>query len=110
MALVVLGLSIFAVAQLIRIISLKLFCPCKNDRIMTVIPIDSSTTDAELLLRSALIRMRWLGIKNNRVVALDCGANEETVSVCRIMSKMYPEISVVKEDEFGECCDVTQHS
>lgn len=47
MALVVLGLSIFAVAQLIRIISLKMFCPCKNDRMMTVIPIDSSTTDAE---------------------------------------------------------------
>lgn len=100
--LVTLALSIFAVAQLVRLISLKLFYPATNDRILTVIPIDEKIHDAEFLLRSAVIRMRWLGIKNSMIIALDNGADEANSQVCRIMEKTYPEISVISQDEFFE--------
>ncbi len=76
-------LSVVGLIELIRIFICRLF-KTKNDKnIIILVPIKCGAKDAELLLRSAAAKAMWVYCGAiEKVVCLDCGADEETRKIC----------------------------
>lgn len=57
--------------------------------------------NAELVLRSVLERNNFdLKSKNRLIYAIDFGLDEQTVSACKIITDMFPQIIFCKPQEF----------
>ena len=100
--LLILALSLFGVVQMIRILSISLIYPQKNERVFMVVSLKESVEDPEILLRGAVVRLRWLGIKNSTIIALDNGVSKEMLEICKQMERSYQEIMLMSEDELCE--------
>ena len=66
---------------------------------MIIVPISGHNEEAELLLRSAASRVKWMGDTQQKVICLDCDMDEETRAICAAISKEY---------SFMEVCSITQ--
>lgn len=96
---IIIFLVIFGLAGAIRAAALWLFSPKNDSGIFSVIPIEGHMEDIEYILRSAVIKMRWLGCKNGRVLALDHGADTETLHICKIIAEKNPFVILVTDGD-----------
>lgn len=68
-----------------------------HGEVKLVIPFKGHCEDAEILLRSAVVRTKWLGkgfIKS--ITCLDCGMDSDTEEICKALKKEYPFIDIEK--------------
>ncbi len=90
-------LLIFAVLGVVYLINEIIFCATsvKNDKnFLLITGLNDDPENAELLLRSAAARMKWLGRGfSSCIICLDNGMNEETRKICE---------AVCRENEFME--------
>ena len=84
-------LSLLGLIDLFRVIVCRLFKTKSDKNLIILVPIRSSSDDAEILLRSAAAKAMWVYCGAiERVICLDCGADEETKRICRRICDEYP--------------------
>ena len=84
-------LSLLGLIDLFRIIVCHLFKTKSDKKLIILVPIRSNSGDAEILLRSAAAKAMWVYCGSiERVICLDCGADEETKKICRRICDEYP--------------------
>ena len=66
---------------------------CSNTTI--IVPIEGHNERAEFLLRSAIAKIRWMSpIEKTHLICLDCGMDEETRKICRLICEDYDFIDL----------------
>lgn len=100
LAIVLLGLLL--VTELMRIVVLKILSPGAKETTVLVVPVGGGREDVEFLLRSAAHRVKWMGGRDDkRVVCLDCGMDDETRCICRMLCGEYAFMSVARPEELA---------
>ncbi len=83
-------LSLLGLVDLFRIIVCRLFKTKSDKNLIILVPVKSNSEDAEILLRSAAAKAMWVySGAIERVICLDCGADEETKRICRRVCDEY---------------------
>ena len=97
-------LVIFAVIGIIafvRELSYLIFKDKSDNAIMFIAPINGKCEDAEYVLRSAAAKIKWISRgKNDYVICLDCGMDEETKNICENICKEYGFAKLLNKKEF----------
>ncbi len=66
---------------------------CSNTTI--VVPIKGHNERAEFLLRSAIAKIKWMSpIEKAHLICLDCGMDEETKQICKLICEDYDFIDL----------------
>ena len=95
--------AVIGIAAVIRELALKLFCRKDDGIIMFVTPMSGRCENAELLLRNAAARVRWMSRgRHDGVICLDCGMDGETRKVCESICKEYGFADLMTKKEFIE--------
>ncbi|MCD8026020.1 MAG: hypothetical protein LUF33_03575 [Clostridiales bacterium] len=97
-------LVVFAVIGIISLVSdltYFLFRSKKDSSIMFVTPIGKNCEDAELLLRSAAAKVKWVSRgRNDCVICLDCDMDDETKKICENICREYGFAKLLSKKEF----------
>jgi len=92
---VIIGLTEFC-----RTLIMWLYKPRHAEKITIIVPIEGHEEEAELILKSAVEKMRWMGGQGKKqLICVDCGMDDETREICTIICNRYP---------FVEICNVQQ--
>lgn len=93
--------AVIGIISFVRDISIYLFrCKCDNS-IMFVTPIDGKCDEAEMILRSAASKVKWISRgKYDYVICLDCDMDEETKKVCENICEEYGFAKLMSKNEF----------
>lgn len=84
-------LSVLGLVDLIRIVMCRLFKTKSDKELIILVPIKGSSQDAEIMLRSAAAKASWVyGGAIEKVICLNCGADEETKEICVRICDEYP--------------------
>lgn len=95
--------AVIGVTAFVRDISLYLFRYKNDNSIMFVTPIKGKCEDAELILRSAVTKVKWISKgKYNYVICLDCDMDEETKKICENICDEYGFAGLMSKKEFIE--------
>jgi hypothetical protein len=95
--------AVIGVIAFVRDISYRLFKYKKDNTVMFVTPINGNSGDAELALRSAAAKVKWVSRgKNDYVICLNCDMDEETTKVCESICKEYGFAKILSKKEFLE--------
>lgn len=83
-------LVILGLVELIRMILCRLLKTKADKKLLILVPIRGHCEDAEILLRSAAAKVSWVySGAIEKVICLDCGADEETREVCKKICDEY---------------------
>ena len=93
-------LVILGLVEVVRLITLMIFRTKKDRNVMMVVPICGHSDEVEFLIRSAAARIQWMGAGYQRILCVDCGMDEETRKICRMIQKDYPFIEFCSMSEF----------
>lgn len=95
--------AVIGVIALIREISFYLLRYKTNESVMFVTPISGKCEDAEMILRSAASKVKWISRgKHNYVICLDCDMDDETKRICENICKEYCFAKLMSKNEFFE--------
>ena len=84
-------LIILGLVELIRMVLCHLLKSKAVKNLMILVPIRGHCEDAEVLLRSAAAKISWVySGAIEKVICLDCGADEETRQLCKKICEEYP--------------------
>jgi hypothetical protein len=94
-------LMILGLVEVFRALTLQLLRTKGGNRLMMIVPIHGHNEEAELLLRSAATRVKWMdGVRRQRVICLDCGMDDETKEICEAVCRDYGFMEVCSVSEF----------
>lgn len=96
---------LFAVLGMVEAFRLFLFWLLKTKnpgKLCLVVSISGHDEDAELVLRSACERIRWLPDGKTELIVVDCGMDEETRRICEMACLDLPEIRLCRPDEVSK--------
>lgn len=97
---VLIVLVVVGLVEIFRVFVFMLFKTKQENEIMILVPIYGHNEKAEILLRSAALKVDWSDeLKKQKVICLNLGMDSETLKICDIVSKEY---------EFMEVCDWEQ--
>ena len=83
--------SIIGIIEIVRNIILYLMKTTSDKDVFIVVPIYGHNESAEMLLRHTAVRVKWFGgSRINRILCIDCNADEETKIICKKICKEYP--------------------
>jgi len=94
-------LCVIGLTDITRFFTLR-FLKIKNDKsIILISPLGSEPDNTEVLLRSCITRIRWMGrLRPDRIILLDTGICRNTKSICTLFQKEYEYIEVMTPSEF----------
>lgn len=93
-------LLIIGTVEIARILILSFLNVKNKSDAVIVIPIREHDEEAELLLRSAVTRARWLEFNmNQNIICLDCGMDSETRRICQTICEDYEFMRICKPYE-----------
>lgn len=92
---IIIALAVIGLVDLVRMVVL-FFMRTKNDKnIFMVVPICGHEECAEILLRHAAARLKWMGGgRINKIICLDCEMDEETRKICEKVCEEYEFIEI----------------
>ncbi|MDR0738703.1 MAG: hypothetical protein LBF33_00940 [Oscillospiraceae bacterium] len=94
-------LTIVGLLEIFRLSNLLFFRSSDNTLTLILIPLKKHEEKIEYLLRSAVSKLKWLGINNNqKIICLDYGTDKETKKICEIFKKRYDFIEICPADAF----------
>ena len=100
---------LLAIVGFVEIVQLTKTCFLRTkeeNNFILLIPMKGHVEDAELLLRNAIIKVNYFKkIRNQKVICLDLGMDDETKEICNIMSIKYKAIDVLSQNEFKNFLD-----
>lgn len=95
--------AVIGIISFVREISYYLFRYKNDNSIMFITPIDGKCEDAELMLRSAVAKVKWVSRgKYDYVICLDCDMDEETKKICENICEEYGFAKLMSKNEFFE--------
>ena len=95
--------AVIGVTSLVRDISLYLFRYKNDNSVMFVTPVEGKCDDAELMLRSAASKGKWVSRgKYDYVICLDCDMDDETKKICQNICEEYGFAKLISKKEFFE--------
>ena len=93
-------LGIVGLVQVVRTVTLWFLRPHGKNAGILVVPIKGHNEEAELLLRSAAERVRWMsGGRPQAVVCMDCGMDSSTLAICASVCADYPFMELHHKQE-----------
>ena len=96
-------LVIIGVVEVARIAVLMILQTKKDEGMMILVPIRGHDEEAEYLLRSAAAKVKWFNtMRDQKVICLDCGMDEETRKVCTLIADNYRFMEIYDMKEFEE--------
>ena len=96
-------LAVLGIVELIRVMILWAVTPGRNGRMRIVVPIGMQKEEAEGILRSAILRLRWLGVgEPGEILCVDCGMDAETREICEAVCLEYPFVQILKVEEIEQ--------
>lgn len=96
---------LFAVLGIVEAFRMFLFWLLKTEnpgKLYLVISLSGHDEDAELILRSACERIRWIPDSNAELIVIDRGMDEETRQICKTACLDLPEIYLCRPDEVSK--------
>lgn len=96
---------LFAVLGMVEAFRLFVFWLLKTEKpgkLYLVVPMGGHDEEAELVLRSACERVRWLPGGGAELLLVDCGMDEETRRICDMTCADLPELQFCRPDEVGK--------
>ena len=88
-------LLILGAVEAICILLRALLRTQKTGKICFLLSFRGHEEEAELALRSAVQKMKWLGGREEKqILCLDCGMDEETREICERMAEQYGIIEI----------------
>lgn len=94
-------LAIVGLVEICRVVMLMILRTKGENDVMIIVPICGHNEEAELLLRSAAARAKWLGGQSRqKVICLDCGMDEETKEICDLICTDYYFMEVCPLSDF----------
>ena len=100
---VMLFLAVIGLIEFIKIISLAIFRAKSDKNAILVVPMSGCSEEAEIILRSAISRAKWLGrADNGKIFCVDFNMDEETRKICDIICQECEFLYVCSPDEFIE--------
>lgn len=93
---------LFAVLGIVEAFRVFLFWLLKTDhpgKLYLVISMSGHDEDAELVLRSACERVRWIPDNQTELIVIDRGMDEETRKICEMACDDLPEIHFCRPNE-----------
>ncbi len=95
----VVSFALWGMADVYKSIALALRCPKISDSVM-IIPISENNENVEFAVRSAAAAAKYISIlKNQKIICLDCGMDNETRTICEKLCADYGFISIMTTDE-----------
>ena len=95
--------AVIGVTSLVRDLSLYLFRYKNDNSVMFVTPVEGKCDDAELMLRSAASKVKWVSRgKYDYVICLDCDMDDETKKICQNICEEYGFAKLISKKEFFE--------
>ncbi len=83
-------LAIIGLVQIARSVVLFFMRSKKDGDVIMVVPIHGHDEEAEIVLRHAAARVKWVsGGRFKKVVCLDCGMDDETKKICDTVCRDY---------------------
>lgn len=93
--------AVLGIISLVRDISFYLFRYKNDNSIMFITPIEGKCDDAELMLRSAAAKVKWVSRgKYDYVICLDCDMDAETKKMCENICEEYGFAKLISKSEF----------
>lgn len=68
-------------------------------KLYLIVSMSGHDEEAELVLRSACERVKWLGGGEAELLLIDCGMDEETRRLCDFAAGELPELRLCRPDE-----------
>lgn len=98
--------ALVGIAELFRLFSFWLLKTKNPERFRLVLSFRGHDEEAEIALRGAVERIRWMGCGEADVICVDCGMDEETRQICEMLAEEYPQIKICIPSELdGIVCD-----
>ncbi len=95
--------AVIGVISFIRELAYLLFRYKNDGSVMFITPIGKKCDDAELMLRSAAARVKWISrFKHDYVICLDCDMDDETKRICEKICEEYGFAKLMSKNEFIE--------
>lgn len=95
--------AVMGVMSFIYYLSYFLFRYKKDASIMLITPVEGRCNDAELMLRSAAARIKWVCRgRHDYVICLDCNMDDETKKICEEICKEYGFVKLMNKNELLE--------
>ncbi len=95
----VISFALIGMIDVYKTLSL-IICSPKINNSLILLPIGEKTESTEFIIRCAITKVRWLNIcKNQKIVCLNCGMNDESLKVCEKLCEKYPFVSIMTLDE-----------
>lgn len=102
-AIILVVFAVFGVISVVRDLTCFLFRYKNDNSVMFVAPINGKRDDAELILRSAVAKVRWVSRgKHDYVICLDCDMDDETRQICEKVCEEYGFAKLMSKNEFLE--------
>lgn len=95
-------LAIIGAVEIVRIIIFWMLRPSRPGKLYLVVSVEGHDEGAEMMLESAIERLKWIRGEEKRLICLDKGMDEETNVVCRIISNRNPGVEVCKPEELPD--------
>ena len=95
-------LAIIGAAEIVRNIIFWMLRPSRPGKLYLVVSLEGHDEGAEMLLESAIERLKWIRGDEKMLICLDNGMDEETNVVCRIISNRNPGVEVCTPEELPD--------
>ena len=91
--------AVLGMVEAFRLFALWLLKTKNPGKLHLIVRMDGHDEEAELVLRSACERVRWLPGGGAEVLVIDCGMDEETRRICDMACADLPEVQLCRPDE-----------
>jgi hypothetical protein len=95
-------LAVVGAADLVRFLMNRMLRTNNQGRLYLILTIHGHEEGAEIMLTSAIERLKWIAGEDKKVICVDCGMDEETRKICRIISAQNHGVEICTPDELAE--------
>jgi hypothetical protein len=94
--------ALVGIAEVFRLLLFWLFKTKKPGRFCLVLSFRGHDEEAEIALRSAMERVKWMGCGDIGIFCVDCGMDGETRRICELLAEEYPQIRICIPSDLNE--------
>ena len=95
-------LAVVGAADLVRYLIYHMLNSNNHGKLYLILTMQGHEEGAEIMLTSAIERLKWIAGEDKKVICVDFGMDEETGKICRIISAQNPGVEVCTPEELAE--------
>ncbi len=98
-------LAVVGAADLVRFLIYRTLRSKNPGKLYLILTISGHEEGAEVMLTSAIERLKWISGEEKKLICIDDGMDEETRKVCGIISAQNPGVEICTPQELAELLD-----